>query len=101
MDLEIGYGEALQFGVKRGIYTRRGSLSELETLRQRVADLETLLVSSTQKQVELTSERDALIKQRDDLLAALERVSLELGIDGLLPEWEFVDEAIASVKEKS
>ena len=74
---------------------------EIEQLRQRVADLETLLVSSTQKQVELTSERDALIKQRDDLLAALERVSLELGIDGLLPEWEFVDEAIASVKEKS
>ena len=39
-------------------------------------------------------------KQRDDLLAALKRVSLELGIDGLLPEWEFVGEAIASVKEK-
>lgn len=49
---------------------------ECEALRQRVAELETLLVSSTKKQVELTSERDALKQKKDELVAALENCRL-------------------------
>ena len=89
---------------------------EIEQLRQRVAELETLLVSSTKKQVELTSERDALKQKKDELVAALENCRL-LAARHRKEEWAthilrfcgesgvigspIRDNVIASVKEKS
>ena len=89
---------------------------EKNQLRQRVAELETLLVSSTKKQVELTSERDALKQKKDELVAALENCRL-LAARHRKEEWAthilrfcgesgvigspIRDNVIASVEEKS
>lgn len=95
-------------------------MAELFRLRQRVAELEKQLESayktvdanwvSHQQLVKLTSERDALKQQRDELLAAAEAIEIDaeecLDFDEctamLVPidTYHKLMEAIASVKEK-
>ena len=73
MEIEIGYGEALQFGVKQGVYTRRGSLSELEQLQQLVAELEEERDAAIARLSEERDIWDRMLGDAADKFAHLER----------------------------
>lgn len=83
------------------------AIAELETLRQRVAELEMSLAETEALEIshgdrieKLIAERNALKQQRDELLAAAEQVCHANNLTEAQIAVRVLNTTIASVKEK-